>query len=99
MKKNQVEKIHIFIIKYLESKRQLSQMAVHINSTHEYLADGDSQSANSMRAKERDDKWFFLSLSTRTALASALARDSLTRNSLSLSPELTGFRLACLLYL
>ena len=48
-------------------------------------------------AKERDDKWFFLSLSTRTALASALATDSLTRNLLS--PELTGFRLACLLYL
>ena len=47
--------------------------------------DMQRQSANSVRAKERNDKWFFLSLSTRTALAPALARDSLTRNSLSLS--------------
>ena len=42
MKKNQVKKIHIFIIKYLENKRQLIQMVVHINSTHEHLTDGDS---------------------------------------------------------
>ena len=42
MKKNQVRKMHIFIIKYLENRRQRSQMAVHINSTHEYLTDGES---------------------------------------------------------
>ena len=45
MKKNHVKKIHIFIIKYIENNRQLSQMAVHINSTQEYLVDGDSHHA------------------------------------------------------
>ena len=45
MKKNQVKKIHIFIIKYLENKLQLCQMDVHINSTHEYLTDDDSHHA------------------------------------------------------
>ena len=45
MKKNQVKKIHIFIIKLSENKRQISQIAVHINSTHEYLTAGDSHHA------------------------------------------------------
>ena len=69
---------------------------------HRPLCKWQRKSTNSVRAKERYGKWFFLSLSTRTALASALARDSLTRNAFSLSPELTGFKgfsLACLLYL
>ena len=72
---------------------------LQIETCHRPLFKWQRQSANSVRAKERDDKWFFLSLSTRTELATVLARDSLTRNSLSLSSELTGFRLACLLYL
>ena len=45
MKKNYVKKIYIFIIKYLEIKRQLCQMAMYINSTHEYLTHGDSYHA------------------------------------------------------
>ena len=45
MKKNQVKKIHIFIIKCLENKRQLSQMAQHIIPTHGHLTDGDSHHA------------------------------------------------------
>ena len=85
MKKNQVEKIHIFIIKYLESKRQLSQMAVHINSTHEYLADGDSQSAKSVRAKERDDKWFFLSVYAYRASLGVSERQPNPKFTLSLA--------------
>ena len=33
------------MIKYLENKHQLNQMAVQINITHKYLTDGDSHHA------------------------------------------------------
>ena len=70
------------------------------STSHRPLCKWQRQSGNSVRAKERDDGRFFLSLSTRTTLE----RDSLTlRITFSLARltgfRLTGFRLTCRLYL
>ena len=72
--------LNLIIILIKENKKKLTlcqrnEQTLQIESTsHRPLCKWQRQSGNSMRAKERDDGRFFLSLSTRIALE----RDSLT---------------------